>query len=79
LFLIFHISNIVPIIVVFTKHDVFVDKLELEAGESGYDGAAFEELKTDTLNKLCIQPLKEVAGNDVLHTAVSSKGFFLLL
>ncbi|KAG2128877.1 hypothetical protein BD769DRAFT_1457047 [Suillus cothurnatus] len=62
----------IPIIVVFTKHDVFVDKLELETGESGYDDAAFEELKTDTLNKLCIQPLKEVAGNDVLHTAVST-------
>jgi GTPase SAR1 family protein len=63
----------IPIVVVFTKHDVFVDKLELEANESGeYDDAMFEKLKTDTLNKLCIQPLKEVAGNDVLHTAVST-------
>jgi predicted GTPase len=62
----------IPIIVVFTKHDVFVDKLELEASESGYDDATFEKLKTDTLTKLCIQPLKEVAGNDVLHTAVST-------
>lgn len=64
----------IPIIVVFTKHDVFVDKLELNAMESDeYDEAALETLKIDTLNKLCIQPLKEVAGTDILHTTVSTQ------
>ncbi|KAG2040315.1 hypothetical protein BDR03DRAFT_949610 [Suillus americanus] len=63
----------IPIIVVFTKHDVFVDKLELDADESGeYDEAALKALKIDTLDKLCIQPLKEVAGSDILHTTVST-------
>ncbi|KAG1778244.1 hypothetical protein EV702DRAFT_1094974 [Suillus placidus] len=63
----------IPIIVVFTKYDVFVDKLELDAMESDEpDEAALEVLKIDTLNKLCIQPLKEVAGSDILHTTVST-------
>ncbi|KAG2041349.1 hypothetical protein BDR03DRAFT_946299 [Suillus americanus] len=63
----------IPIIVVFTKHDVFVDKMELDADESGeYDEAALEALKTATLDKLCIQPLKKVAGRDILHTTVST-------
>jgi hypothetical protein len=43
-----------------------------------YDEAALEALKTDTLNKLCIQPLKEAAGKDILHTVVSSKGILIL-
>jgi hypothetical protein len=77
-FLITHVPNLVPIIVVFTKHDVFIDKLELDAMESDeYEEAALEVLKNDTLNKLCIQPLKEVAGTDILHTIVSSKGVLL--
>ncbi|KAG1739227.1 hypothetical protein EDD22DRAFT_922500 [Suillus occidentalis] len=64
----------IPIIVAFTKFDEFVDKLELDAMESDeYDEAALEALKTDTLNKLCIQPLKEAAGKDILHTVVSTK------
>jgi GTPase SAR1 family protein len=64
----------IPIIAVFTKHDVFVAKLELDAMESDeYDGAALEALKIDTLDKLCVQPLKEAAGTDILHTPVSTK------
>jgi hypothetical protein len=78
-FLITHVLNLVPIIAVFTKHDVFVDKLELDATESDeYDEATLDVLKSDTLNKLCIQPLKEVAGTDILHTTVSSKGILIL-
>ncbi|KIK36751.1 hypothetical protein CY34DRAFT_811010 [Suillus luteus UH-Slu-Lm8-n1] len=64
----------IPIIVAFTKFDEFVDKLELDAMESDeYDETALEALKIDTLNKLCIQPLKEAAGTDILHTVVSTK------
>ncbi|KAG1905906.1 uncharacterized protein F5891DRAFT_631361 [Suillus fuscotomentosus] len=63
----------IPIIAVFTKHDVFVNKLELEAVDSDqYDEIALEELKVTTLDKLCIQPLKEVAGSDILHATVST-------
>ncbi|KAG0704220.1 hypothetical protein DFH29DRAFT_1038579 [Suillus ampliporus] len=65
----------IPIIVVFTKHDVLVDALELKAMESEeYDETSLEELKRDTLNNLCIQPLKDVAGSDILHATVSMKG-----
>ncbi|KAG2140934.1 uncharacterized protein EDB93DRAFT_1105850 [Suillus bovinus] len=62
----------IPIIAVFTKHDVFIDKLEYEATESGEcDETALEKRKVDTLNKLCIQPLQEAAGRDILHATVS--------
>ncbi|KAG2070490.1 hypothetical protein BDR04DRAFT_1155522 [Suillus decipiens] len=63
----------IPVIVVFTKYDVFADKLELDVMESNYDEATLEALKLDTLNKLCVQPLKEIAGDNVLHATVSTK------
>ncbi|KAG2108166.1 uncharacterized protein F5147DRAFT_695530 [Suillus discolor] len=64
----------IPIIAVFTKHDVFVSELELEAADSDqYDEAALEQLKDDELDRLCIRPLKEVAGSDILHITVSAK------
>ncbi|KAG1719508.1 hypothetical protein EDB19DRAFT_694655 [Suillus lakei] len=63
----------IPIIVVFTKHDELVNKLAIDAIESDDDEAALEVLKIDTLDKLCIQPLKEVAEGDILHTTVSTK------
>ncbi|KAG0701062.1 hypothetical protein DFH29DRAFT_1000552 [Suillus ampliporus] len=63
----------IPIIVVFTKHDVLVDALELEAMESEEsDEAALDRLKKDTLNNLCIQPLQDIAGSDILHATVST-------
>jgi hypothetical protein len=78
-FLITHIIHIVPIIVVFTKYDTLVNDLELEARMSGeHDETALEARKVDKLDELCIQPLKEVAGSDILHTTVSSKGVLLL-
>ncbi|KAG2108165.1 uncharacterized protein F5147DRAFT_175211 [Suillus discolor] len=61
----------IPLIAVFTKHDILVDKLEYDAGES-YDEVTLEELKVSTLDKLCIQPLKEAAEGDILHTTVST-------
>jgi hypothetical protein len=77
-FLITHVLNLVPIIVVFTKLDELVNKLEYTAKKSGkFDKAALEVKKSDTLNELCIQPLQEVAGTDILHTIVSSKGVLL--
>ncbi|KAG1720233.1 uncharacterized protein EDB91DRAFT_1282048 [Suillus paluster] len=64
----------IPIIVVFTKHDVLVDKVDFEAEESGeYHENALEKLKRDALNNLCVKPLTDVAGSDVLHTTVSTK------
>ncbi|KIK33725.1 hypothetical protein CY34DRAFT_99116, partial [Suillus luteus UH-Slu-Lm8-n1] len=64
----------IPIIVVFTKLDELVDKLEYNAKKSGqYDEAALEVKKGNTLNELCIQPLNKVAGTDILHTAVSKE------
>ncbi|KAG2753103.1 hypothetical protein P692DRAFT_20772457, partial [Suillus brevipes Sb2] len=46
----------VPIIVVFTKLDEFVDDF-LDDNAKKYDEAALEVLKINTLNELCIQPL----------------------
>ncbi|KAG0698674.1 hypothetical protein DFH29DRAFT_940143 [Suillus ampliporus] len=64
----------IPIIVVFTKHDVLVSALDLEAMESYEDDeAALENHKRDELNRLCIQPLQDVAGSDILHATVSTK------
>ncbi|KAG2132691.1 uncharacterized protein EDB93DRAFT_1331612 [Suillus bovinus] len=64
----------IPIIVVFTKYDALVDKLEYDASKSDdYDEAALESLKVNKLDELCIQPLKEVAGSNILHTTVSTE------
>ncbi|KAG2053118.1 hypothetical protein BDR06DRAFT_1009001 [Suillus hirtellus] len=64
----------IPIIVVFTKYDILVNDLELEARMSGeHDETALEARKVDKLDELCIQPLKEVAGSDILHTTVSTE------
>ncbi|KAG1902484.1 uncharacterized protein F5891DRAFT_1143484 [Suillus fuscotomentosus] len=64
----------IPIIVVFTKYDTLVNDLELEARMSGeHDETALEARKVDKLDELCIQPLKEVAGSDILHTTVSTE------
>ncbi|KAG0701052.1 hypothetical protein DFH29DRAFT_831860 [Suillus ampliporus] len=61
----------IPIIVVFTMYDLLINTLELEP--EGCDEAAFEKLKEDTLNNLCVRPLEDVAGRDVLHATVSTK------
>ncbi|KAG1733949.1 hypothetical protein EDB19DRAFT_1179652 [Suillus lakei] len=64
----------IPIIVVFTKLDLVVNELEIDAMVSGtYDEAVIEALKNDTLDKLCVQPLKEVAGSDIPHATVSTE------
>ncbi|KAG2140935.1 uncharacterized protein EDB93DRAFT_647877 [Suillus bovinus] len=63
----------IPIIAVFTKHDVFVDELELAAAESAeYEPAVLDKFKVDTLDKLCIQPLQDAAGSDIPHATVST-------
>ncbi|KAG0708371.1 kinase-like domain-containing protein [Suillus ampliporus] len=63
----------IPIIAVFTKYDVLVDALELKATDSEYyNKATLERLTKDHLNRLCVQPLKDVAGSDILHATVST-------
>ncbi|KAG1721990.1 uncharacterized protein EDB91DRAFT_1256276 [Suillus paluster] len=63
----------IPIIIVFTKHDIFLDTLELEAMDlEGCDEAALEQFKRDSLNNLCVKPLMDVAGSDILHATVST-------
>ncbi|KAG1731481.1 uncharacterized protein EDB91DRAFT_1252118 [Suillus paluster] len=65
-------QTVIPVITVFTKYDILVDTLEAVESKE-YNEAAFELLKRDTLIKLCIQPLKAVAGSDFPHAFVSVK------
>ncbi|KAG2075830.1 hypothetical protein BDR04DRAFT_1139710 [Suillus decipiens] len=63
----------IPIIVVFTKHDTFIDKVELDVMELNYEKPELDDLKLDTWHILCVEPLQEIAGSDILHTTVSTK------
>lgn len=66
----------IPIIVIFTKHDTFIDKVEFDVMELNYDQDSLKVLKIKTWNKRYIQPLKEIAGSDILHTTVSTKKWY---
>lgn len=66
----------IPIVVIFTKHDTFIDKVEFDVMELNYDQDSLEVLKIKTWNKRYIQPLKEIAGSDILHTTVSTKKWY---
>ncbi|KAG1723666.1 uncharacterized protein EDB91DRAFT_1255563 [Suillus paluster] len=64
----------IPIIVVFTKQDLLVNTLKLNAMKSGgWDAAALDQLKRDSLNNLCVQPLEREVGSDILHATISTK------
>lgn len=64
----------VPLVVVFTKLDLLVNTLEGEAMTDGemLDRLALEERKLESLERLCLQPVRAAAGSDcLLHVAVS--------
>lgn len=65
----------VPIIIVFTKLDLLIDRVEGEAFEAGEDlePSLLEERIRDEVDKSCIQPLKTIAGEDIPSIAISGK------
>ncbi|KAJ8587345.1 hypothetical protein M405DRAFT_821767 [Rhizopogon salebrosus TDB-379] len=69
----------VPIIVVFTKYDMLVDQVDYELGPSLdelSDDAITELVKERAetkLQEICIRPLGQLAGSDILHVTVSIK------
>ena len=59
----------------FTKLDLLVNKLKAEAVENGQnlDGAAVNKRKLDSLENLCVAPIRKAAGGEnASHVAVSS-------
>lgn len=66
---------VVPLVVVFTKLDLLMGKLYAEALEGGKlpDDAALKERKLESLERLCLGPVRTAAGGEnVPHVAVSS-------
>jgi hypothetical protein len=68
-----------PIVVVFTKYDALLDRVERTLDNSALKGLskdAIQELtkKTakDKLQNVCIAPLEKFAGSDIPHVTVSS-------
>jgi len=71
----FIVILVVPLVVVFTKLDLLVNALEGEALTDGgmLDDLVLEERKLESLERLCLQPVRAAAGSDcLLHVAVSS-------
>lgn len=69
----------VPVVVVFTKYDRFINRVNRTLDESSLVGLspnAIKELiknKADAeLKEICIGPLEKYAGSDVPHATVSS-------
>ncbi|KAG2051806.1 hypothetical protein BDR06DRAFT_1022467 [Suillus hirtellus] len=69
----------VPIIAVFTKYDILIDRMERTLDETSINdlsNEAIEELvknKADTeLQSTCIGPLKQFAGPDILYATTST-------
>lgn len=70
----------IPVIVVLTKCDKLLDRIELTLDESTLEGLsdeAIEELvkkEADAeLHNICIRPLKKAGGPDIPHVAISTK------
>ncbi|KAG2746331.1 hypothetical protein P692DRAFT_20836127 [Suillus brevipes Sb2] len=70
-----------PIVVVFTKYDALLDRVERTLDNSALKGLskdAIQELtkKTakDKLQNVCIAPLEKFAGSDIPHVTVSING-----
>ncbi|KAG1760973.1 hypothetical protein EDD22DRAFT_45321 [Suillus occidentalis] len=69
----------IPIIVVFTKYDLFIDRIERNLDEislKGLGNDAIKKLAKDRaeaeLQDICIGPLKKFAGPDIPHAEIST-------
>ncbi|KAG2746350.1 hypothetical protein P692DRAFT_20954934 [Suillus brevipes Sb2] len=70
-----------PIVVVFTKYDALLDRVERTLDNSSLQGLskdAIQELTKkiakDKLQNVCIAPLEKFAGPDIPHVTVSTNG-----
>ncbi|KAG2034763.1 hypothetical protein BDR03DRAFT_1013208 [Suillus americanus] len=70
----------IPVVVVFTKYDRFINRINRTLDESSLVGLspnAIKELIKNTadaeLKEICIAPLEKFAGSDVPHATVSTK------
>jgi histone H3/H4 len=69
----------VPIVVVFTKYDTLLDRVERTMNKSSLKGLSKEAVKElikksaeDKIQEVCIAPLEKFAGSDIPHVMVSS-------
>ncbi|KAG1727231.1 hypothetical protein EDB19DRAFT_200654 [Suillus lakei] len=71
----------IPIVVVFTKYDKLLDRMERTLDESVFESLsedAIEELVKKNaqykLHDVCIAPLEKISGPDIPHVTVSTNG-----
>lgn len=69
----------VPLIIVFTKLDLLIERLDNEALARGEepDLSFLEERMCEELERSCIRPLQQIAGEDIPNVAISGKLYFL--
>jgi len=70
----------VPIIAVFTKYDILIDRMELSLDETSIDGLSDEAIRERAkdnaevdLRDTCIAPLEQFAGPGILHATTSAE------
>ncbi|KIK34233.1 hypothetical protein CY34DRAFT_98380 [Suillus luteus UH-Slu-Lm8-n1] len=70
----------VPVIVVLTKYDMLIDRIERNLDETSLNGMSDEAVKEFAKNKaetelqdICIGPLKKFAGRDIPHAEISTE------
>ncbi|KAG1858794.1 hypothetical protein DFJ58DRAFT_781762 [Suillus subalutaceus] len=70
----------VPVIVVFTKYDKLIDRMDRTLDESSLEGLSDNDIKKliknkaeTELQKICIGPLKKFAGPDIPSATISTK------
>ncbi|KAI6044743.1 hypothetical protein EDC04DRAFT_258564 [Pisolithus marmoratus] len=63
----------IPLVIVFTKLDLLIGKIEYEAfgNEEDPEPWYLEERLSNELEKTCIQPLQALAGTDIPNVAIS--------
>jgi len=71
----------IPIVVVFTKYDTLLDRVERTMNKSSLKGLSKEAVKElikksaeDKIQEVCIAPLEKFAGSDIPHVTVSTNG-----
>ncbi|KAG2746346.1 hypothetical protein P692DRAFT_20836147 [Suillus brevipes Sb2] len=71
----------IPIVVVFTKYDTLLDRMERTLDKSSLKGLSKEAIQErtkkiaqDKLQDVCIAPLEKFAGSDIPHVTISTNG-----
>jgi len=68
------------LIIVFTKLDLLIEKLDNEALARGEDPelSFLEERMCEELERSCIRPLQDISGEDIPNVAISGRLHFPL-